>query len=320
MKGANHRSRGRAALLGLMAAAMTSAAALGETSATPDAAPAAARPASELQKMNDAAAANAKRYAWLTSLRKEVPPSGISKSVRNELINGQYFVDDPALTAYLTEITDRLLTAWKGPRPAIQVLVKSSEGPCAYSTQEGEIVVCTGMLRAVQSEKALAALLSHELAHILLNHPAKTANSFSAELVVHGAGLVLAAAAIYGGTPDSKGVLDMFYGTQAVTAVWADLVRTKRNRDEEKAADALGTDLMIGSGIDTAGFDKLYPILADATGFVSSRMQALQVQAFRLTIEKGRRESAEGRGAHRGGRSGARQADSGAEGRVRAAG
>ncbi len=82
------------------------------------------------------------------------------------------FVDVPAIESYLQTICRRLLDA-KGANLATlpKILVQSSDAFNAFTDANGHLVISTGALRAMESEDELAALLGHELSHLILKHP-----------------------------------------------------------------------------------------------------------------------------------------------------
>jgi predicted Zn-dependent protease len=70
--------------------------------------------------------------------------------------------DDPALTAYLAEIGERLY----GATLSFHVLRDPTLG--LFALPDGQVFVHTGLLAAAENEAQLAALLGHEIAHVLL--------------------------------------------------------------------------------------------------------------------------------------------------------
>ncbi len=47
----------------------------------------------------------------------------------------------------------------------------SSDAFNAFTDAQGNLVISTGALRSLESEEELAALLGHELSHLILKHP-----------------------------------------------------------------------------------------------------------------------------------------------------
>lgn len=76
----------------------------------------------------------------------------------------------PEVTAYLRQIMERLLKDWPAPLPEIGVFVTPSPGFGALSTETGDILINIGTIQRAETEDQLAAILAHEVGHILLNH------------------------------------------------------------------------------------------------------------------------------------------------------
>lgn len=129
------------------------------------------------------------------------------------------------------------------------------------------------------NEATLAALLSHELAHILLGHSALTKLSKKLDLMVQSAGVTAAAAQVYGDSSDegASDALGTYASTQVATMLWSDLMRTRNDREEEKKADELGSDLTLAAGFDSIGWEQLFlDILKEAAAKLSARMTMLE--------------------------------------------
>jgi predicted Zn-dependent protease len=76
----------------------------------------------------------------------------------------------PSFTGYANRILDKLKATTPLQQVPGQVIVVSNEQLDAYSTADGNIFISAGYLRSLNSEDQLAALLAHELSHILLRH------------------------------------------------------------------------------------------------------------------------------------------------------
>jgi predicted Zn-dependent protease len=78
---------------------------------------------------------------------------------------------DPVLAEYLTDMAHRLLppgTLEAGVSPSVHVLINPSLNAFAYPT--GAIYVHSGLLVRLENEGQLAAVLAHEIAHIVHRH------------------------------------------------------------------------------------------------------------------------------------------------------
>lgn len=100
------------------------------------------------------------------------------KEVEPALGRNGFVIEDPQLTALVYEITNRLLQSWPGNVPQVAIYVIGEASPTTYgaeTTQAREIFLYYGVLVNAQSEDELAAVIAHELGHVLLDH-VKTLN------------------------------------------------------------------------------------------------------------------------------------------------
>lgn len=75
-----------------------------------------------------------------------------------------------ALQAYCDRVLGQLLAHWPHDKPAIKVRFSASESFGAQATKENIIYINIGTLQAIESEDELAAILGHEVSHLLLGH------------------------------------------------------------------------------------------------------------------------------------------------------
>ena len=90
-----------------------------------------------------------------------------------EIHNRGFIVDDPTVVLPLYEIVNRLLKHWPGSVPKLPVFVRVDTPASVYGAESlsgNEILIYYGSLLNVNSDDELAAVLAHELAHILLGH------------------------------------------------------------------------------------------------------------------------------------------------------
>ncbi|UCG38264.1 MAG: M48 family metalloprotease [bacterium] len=90
----------------------------------------------------------------------------------SSIVQSSRVVTDRVLTGYLDEVAQKLLSAGGAlPRGvSLSVTVLDKEMPEVYSLANGVLVVTSGALLALENEAQLAAVLSHEGAHLLGSH------------------------------------------------------------------------------------------------------------------------------------------------------
>ena len=89
-----------------------------------------------------------------------------------EIISDSAVVSDKALSQYLSQVAAKLIPAGK-TLPGnfrLDVTLLDKAMPEVYATANGHILLTSGALLALQNEAQLAAVLSHEVAHLLDAH------------------------------------------------------------------------------------------------------------------------------------------------------
>ena len=101
-----------------------------------------------------------------------------------DIYNRGFIIDDPKVVKPLYDISNRLLKNWPGTLPKSAIFVRVDTKSSVYGAEAliaNEVLIYYGTLNNVESDDELAAIIAHELAHILLGHNAK-ANYFNVAL------------------------------------------------------------------------------------------------------------------------------------------
>jgi beta-barrel assembly-enhancing protease len=164
--------------------------------------------------------------------------------------------DDPALTAYLTEIAERLTPAAvrTAAGPIARVIVLRDSTLAAFAMPDGRVFVHMGLVAAVENEAQLALVLGREVAHVFQRHAlrarragratpprfvAVTALSPTAGAILGGSLPIASTAAMTGydtglereaDAAGLAGAVDGGWDPGAATAVWAALARDLSGR------------------------------------------------------------------------------------------
>jgi Zn-dependent protease with chaperone function len=176
----------------------------------------------------------------------------------------------PALTAYATAIEQRLIAGWPGAKPTITLSVTSNPGLEANSTAAGDIYIARGWFEQCASEDEIAAIIGHELSHILLNHFQRSeANEGRQRAIASAASAAVTAMTLGSMRPvqvsqqlamtvtDQKKLNDNVHKTLlikfAIGEVSSYLLNSAWARQQEDEADLLGIDLMRKAGYSVMG-------------------------------------------------------------------
>src|SRR3954468_6166246 len=76
----------------------------------------------------------------------------------------------PQLQQMLTDVTNRLVMATDRPDEAFQVTILNSPVVNAFALPNGRLYVTRGLLALAGDTSEIAAVLSHEIAHVTLRH------------------------------------------------------------------------------------------------------------------------------------------------------
>ena len=192
------------------------------------------------------------------------------------------FVDSSTIEGYLRGICKRLLDAGSAKASVPNILIQSSDAFNAFTDASGNLVISTGALRAMESEDELAALLGHELSHLILKHPQDKDVMRALPLGMETMASMRDAAAELKGqkatysTDLAKFDPNSMSDTQATSMLWSDFISPSWNRKQEREADERGFDLMRAAGYDPSAFGQLFSKLQAAEVKRSERMQVLK--------------------------------------------
>lgn len=189
-----------------------------------------------------------------------------------DIYNRGFLIDDPKVVGSLYEVTNRLLKNWPGTVPKIGIFVRVDTMASTYGAEAliaNEILIYYGTLINIESDDELAAIIAHELAHILLGDNAK-ANyvNIAKQLLSDYEGVKNLHDTVKAGhvveTADKKYSLTFDEGLQD------DIVKASEQKDQaaevyyayhgsllgkpaETRADLLATDLLIAAGYSPLG-------------------------------------------------------------------
>lgn len=226
-------------------------------------------------------------------------------------IRQENLVRIPQLETYLQGIVTRLAKGWPGELPTLQVRIVDTYAFGPSADPYGNLFVPLGMLDNVESEDEIAAMLGHEMSHVLLRHHDRLA-AFQQQKALMGnlaTTLVVAAVASNAGIDRSSGSLKIIskdpLGTQKTignTLLYTSLANsfsdnvwsTAWGRSQEDQADLLGTDLMIRAGYapraSSASLQRLNdfqgqqkPLL---TSFLKERQSAMQESLQQVNVKQ----------------------------------
>jgi Zn-dependent protease with chaperone function len=160
------------------------------------------------------------------------------------------FVRSAPLEKQLEAVRSKLVTTSGMTAVPGRVMILANPAFAAFSTPDGNIYVSMGCLESFKNEDEAAAMLAHELAHVLLkHHTADVVSTMQKKAqALHEIG-VSAKTALSGGSKTvSKSDSRNLAHEQMVGTVTDKLALPAWNRRQEREADLLGVDLLIRAG------------------------------------------------------------------------
>ncbi len=180
-------------------------------------------------------------------------PSGqevaIGAGMAEQVESQERLLADPEWQAYVNEVGQRIVVVCDRTDIHYTFKVIESDQVNAFAAPGGFVYFYTGLLREMDSEAEMAAVMAHEISHVVARHGIKR---LQASL-----GVAMAYQLVFGQDGASEAM-------QAAIGVGMTLIFAGYSRDNEREADNYGIQYMVKAGYDPHGalgmFDKLAAI------------------------------------------------------------
>jgi Zn-dependent protease with chaperone function len=174
---------------------------------------------------------------------------GVDRDLARQRGEGLGFVRSAPAEQFLAQIRSRLVSASGVTGVPGRVMILANPAFAALSTPDGNIYVSMGGLESLESADEAAAILAHELAHVLLHHHTSdlVADTQKKALALHEIGVSAKMAMTQSRTP-SRSDTRALANERLVTDVTDKVALPAWGRRQEREADLLGVDLLVRSG------------------------------------------------------------------------
>ena len=202
------------------------------------------------------------------------------------------FLRNPEAEEYLLGLLDSLLEHWHGPVPDFDIVIQSHDAFSASAGLDGFIRLNSGVLRRIESQDELVAILAHELAHILLRHNEVKLGNKIVPWALQNASIIN----LYvqrdrrGEKSERSERRDLLTGA-AVTAIWSDLMAPSRTRAQEQEADRLALDLALCANYGWAAFNNVFERLGEDAWHRDGRLEPFRNLVLVLIEQESRVQS-----------------------------
>ncbi len=182
----------------------------------------------------------------------------LGKAAAEGILKEQKVCSDPELLRTVNEMGTRLVGALNTGQFNFKVRVLDSEEVNAFALPGGYVFINRGLLEQADDSFEVAGVLAHEIQHVILRHGINN--------VARQAGTMLLLSAFLG----DVGGIEQFLLYNA-----ASLATMSFNRDQERAADETGLELMYKAGMDPTGLPRFLSKLAEKEGSLSGALSML---------------------------------------------
>ena len=174
-------------------------------------------------------------------------------------------VQDSKLNRYVSEVGNKMAASSHRPHMPYSFRVVNATYINAYAFPGGSIAATRGIMLSLDNEAELAALLGHELGHVNARH--------SAEQMSKGQ----LTQAVVGGISVLAGTQSAALGNLAgqIGQIGAGALLASYSRDNEREADALGMEYMVGAGYGSEGFVGLMDMLNNMSKHKTTSVELL---------------------------------------------
>lgn len=169
----------------------------------------------------------------------------------NEIARTETSLDDPEWQAYLKEVGQRIVSVCDRRDIEYHFTVIESDQVNAFAAPGGFVYFYTGLLREMNSEAELAAVMAHEISHVVGRHGVKRLQA--------GLGVAMAYQLVFGGENASKAL-------DAAIGLGMGLVFSGYSRNSEREADNFGIHYMVMAGYNPQGAVDMFQTLARLGG------------------------------------------------------
>ncbi len=181
------------------------------------------------------------------------------REIRQELD----LVDDPAVSAYIRDLGQRIATATREPAAGYQFFVIDDARINAFAMPGGYIGIHTGLIAASRTESELGAVIAHELSHVTQRHIARRIAAARGSNL-RTAAMVLAGLLISTQSPQA--------GMAAATSGMASGIDSQLaySRDHEREADRAGMRILTDAGLNPKGMPDFFQVLLNDSRYRSN--------------------------------------------------
>lgn len=175
----------------------------------------------------------------------------IGAGMAEEVSKTEKTLPDSLWQSYLNEVGQKIVAVCDRKDIKYHFTVIESDQVNAFAAPGGYVYFYTGLLREMKTESEMAAVMAHEISHVVGRHSIKRVQSAM--------GVALAYDLVFGGNNPGAAV-------DAAVGIGMSLAFAGYSRDAEREADQFGIHYMVKAGYDPNGAIAMFETLARIGG------------------------------------------------------
>jgi predicted Zn-dependent protease len=176
----------------------------------------------------------------------------IGSGMAQEIDSTETYLADTVWQNYLAQVGRKIVNVCDRKDIEYHFAVIESDQINAFAAPGGYVYFYTGLLREMKSESEMAAVMAHEISHVVGRHSVKQ--------IQKALGVALAYDLVFGGGEKSSAAVD------AAISIGMGLAFAGYSRDAEREADRFGIHYMVEAGYNPAGAVAMFETLARLGG------------------------------------------------------
>jgi predicted Zn-dependent protease len=166
----------------------------------------------------------------------------LGAAMAEEIAASEKVLPDQAWQAYLNEVGQKIVAVCDRKDIEYRFTVIESDQFNAFAAPGGYVYFYTGLLRTMDNEAEMAAVMAHEISHVVARHGSKRLQATM--------GAAMAAQLVLGDNSS-----EVF---QTAVGVGMNLLFAGYSRDAEREADAYGMEYMVRAGYDPRAMETMF--------------------------------------------------------------
>lgn len=168
-------------------------------------------------------------------------------------------LEDRNVLAAINEMGQKILAQTLNPGFEFTFKVLNDPVENAFALPGGSVYITTGLLEKLKTKDQVAAVLSHEVSHIIARHPARALHNAQVAAAIYGT-LSLGASLGMAAAGQPRAAADL---ARLATALVTVIVYQGYSRDLEMQADRLGLKYLRNAGYNPKGMPEVFRIFLE---------------------------------------------------------